>query len=555
VTGHPHSTTGRWLFTQATSQWRDLSISLVLSVFAAGVAVIASWLMVPFGNAMFPGSVPTDGMGGLVDRLFTSLFGPMTPLTLVSLLCGTYLAKNLFEYGGRALSEAASLRIESRIRSKTWGAIWRNGSAHASGDISHALLIDSAEAASALAVGPARMVGDPLTAMGYLLTLFWISPGLSGVLLVIVPAGLLLTRRSVRSIARHADRRARSRAALGAAMTELLRFTRVLNAHWQTSWAADRTDHHERTVVRSATQWMLRVRAVPAVAEALAAFAGALLIWLGIRAIAGGGVAGSEFLTFLTALFLLLPVVKRLGALTGDLRTALSAAERLHAHMSATQATRVTRPLSRPVEITVDSLHVADGTQSILNGVSFTADAGEMLAIHGPTGAGKTVLLEVLAGLRVPDSGEVTWNGGTVVNMDGASMPSPVGYVPQDSWAVAGTIAENVTLGRDISEDDVRRALQWASLDVDPSLSIGEGGKPLSGGERQRLAIARALAGLPAVLILDEPTSALDTRTTEAVMATLTLAGETTVIISSHDQLVHAAADRTLRLHDGRILR
>ena len=549
-----------WRIAEARAERWRITVATVLAVGAALLSVVAIWLMVPLGDLIFPGGgsshvgVASSGMGAFVKDLLSNLFGTLTPESVVVLLIAAYACKNLTEYGARFITDVISLTVESRLRLTVWKRIWQSGAIAARNSrregVPHALLVDCSEAAGMFALGPARLVGDPLVFVGYLATLVWIAPLLTIVLLALVPVGVWVTRRGLKGIAHHAGRRAQRRIALGSRMSELLNLTPVIRAHGAEDWVGDVIADSETGARRAAVSWSLRVRAAPGVAEVIGAGAGAAVIWLGLRQIGAGALAGSEFLAFLTALFLMLPVIKRLGALAGDMRTAAAAWERLADRMTDASLPQIP-PTQTPVTVSPEpsGIHLAnivlhgDDGRPVFQVDELTIPPNTLTLVTGPTGAGKTVFLEMLADLVQPRQGSIEGTSGAI------------GYVPQEGWAVGGTVRENVTLGRDISDDAVRTALRTACLDVNSDRILGESGSPLSGGERQRLALARALAGSPALLILDEPTSALDETTEQRVFNhLLTLLDRTTVVMSSHNENFAPCAHQIVTIRDGRVV-
>lgn len=181
--------------------------------------------------------------------------------------------------------------------------------------------------------------------------------------------------------------------------------------------------------------------------------------------------------------------------------------------------------------------------------VSATVPAGRTVAVVGATGAGKTTLLHLIAGLVPPTSGSITVPAG------GCAL------VFQEPFLFATSIYDNVALGRDVAEHDVRRALQIAeagfveALPEGAATVIGERGVGLSGGQRQRIALARALVTRPSVLLLDDTTSALDPSTEAAVLANLRAElAETTVIAVASRPSTIGLADEVLYLVDGEIV-
>jgi ATP-binding cassette subfamily B protein len=197
-----------------------------------------------------------------------------------------------------------------------------------------------------------------------------------------------------------------------------------------------------------------------------------------------------------------------------------------------------------------------------LDGVSFRVEAGETVALVGPSGGGKSTVASLILRLYDPDSGAVLVDGHDVRDVDLHSLRSQIAVVLQDVYLFRGTIRDNVAFGlRDISPAEVDASLRAANahfawdLPEGPDTLVGEGGLRLSGGQRQRVAIARALARRPRILILDEATSAQDTRSEDAVMEALRgLQGGPTTIVIAHRLSTIVHADRILVLDRGRLV-
>jgi putative ABC transport system ATP-binding protein len=204
------------------------------------------------------------------------------------------------------------------------------------------------------------------------------------------------------------------------------------------------------------------------------------------------------------------------------------------------------------------------GTTPALRGASIAVDSGEILAIMGPSGSGKSTLLHCLAGILVPDSGEILFDGARVDSMTETQRSSlrrdRFGFVFQFGQLVPElTAAENVALPLLLSgvrrAEALRKAYGWferLGLDGIQGRRSGE----LSGGQAQRVALARGLVAGPEVLFADEPTGALDSLTGEQVMDLLVAAAReqgTTVILVTHEPRVAAYADREVIVRDGRV--
>jgi ATP-binding cassette subfamily C protein len=185
---------------------------------------------------------------------------------------------------------------------------------------------------------------------------------------------------------------------------------------------------------------------------------------------------------------------------------------------------------------------------------------GEMVALVGGSGEGKTTLCDIIIGLLVPTEGRVTVDGMDLRDIDMRSWRKRIAYVPQEPLLFADSVRLNVTLGDEsLSDGDVERALRAAGawgfvqeLDGGLDALIGERGSTLSGGQRQRITLARALVGKPRLLLLDEPTTALDNATEREICNTLAeLKGDLTTLAISHQPAIRSIADRVLQLQGG----
>jgi ATP-binding cassette subfamily C protein len=197
----------------------------------------------------------------------------------------------------------------------------------------------------------------------------------------------------------------------------------------------------------------------------------------------------------------------------------------------------------------------------VFEDLSLQFQAGSLTTLVGPSGAGKTTIIDLTIGLLRPHAGSILMDGKPLQELDIKAWRSMIGYVPQDTVLLHDSILHNITLGDPgLSEEDAEHALRaagaWEFVAPMPKRMdtvVGERGGKLSGGQRQRIVIARALINQPRLLILDEATSALDPESEEAVRQTMEkLKGQLTILAISHNRAMVQAADQVYQLVDGR---
>jgi ABC-type bacteriocin/lantibiotic exporter with double-glycine peptidase domain len=206
----------------------------------------------------------------------------------------------------------------------------------------------------------------------------------------------------------------------------------------------------------------------------------------------------------------------------------------------------------------------ASTKETTIQDISLDVNSGSFVAFVGPSGGGKSTLIDLILGLLAPSAGSIKISGLSPIEVI-KKWPGSIGYVPQDVFIQNSTVKENICLGfnpESISDDLVWQALQLADLSdfvkgLEGQLSyrISDAGKNLSGGQRQRLGIARALLTKPKIVIFDEATSALDAETENRVSESiLKLTGECTVIFIAHRLSVVRSADMIYYIDKGKIV-
>ncbi len=318
----------------------------------------------------------------------------------------------------------------------------------------------------------------------------------------------------------------------------------------------------------------LKVTRVLATLPPLMEFLGGLAIsgalWYGSREIADGRLTAGEFTSFLAALLLMYGPIKKLSRVNANLQQAMAASERIfelldtHTEVQERAGAVVLPPFTGAIDFTDVSFGYEDGHgRNTLRGVSFSIRAGQMVAIVGRSGAGKTTLVNLLPRFYDVTRGAITIDGRDIRDVTLASLRAQIGMVTQETVLFDDTIAANISYGTPGAAMPAIEAAARAANAHDFIVSqpqgyettIGERGQRLSGGQRQRLAIARALLKNSPLLILDEATSALDSESERLVQQALaTLMMNRTSFVIAHRLSTVQKADAIIVLERGRVV-
>ena len=297
-----------------------------------------------------------------------------------------------------------------------------------------------------------------------------------------------------------------------------------------------------------------------------------LVLWLGSGLVIAGDMTLGDFVAFNAYLVMLSWPMIAFGWVTNMLQRGMAAWSRmlevldtLPAIQDATPGT--TLPARRDLvgKVEFRDLSFAYNGQPVLRGVSAVVEPGQMLALVGPTGAGKSTLVDLLPRVFDPPPGSVFVDGVDVRNIPLRTLRAAIGYASQEPFLFSDTVAENVAFGAPEDGDGrqaIKRAVAVSRLDKDLGdfsqgldTPVGERGVTLSGGQKQRVAIARALMVDPRILILDDALSAVDTQTEEEILTRLRgIMRQRTSIVVSHRISSVRAADLILVLDDGQVV-
>ena len=409
---------------------------------------------------------------------------------------------------------------------------------------------------------------DLLTLLGLVAVIVIQAPMLAAIAMAIVPVALLGTVTLARRIRKFARAEMQGVQQIVAILQETSHGARIVKSFGLDDYMRGRmADAIAGVEERANMIAAIQARTNPLM-EALAGIGSALvLLFAGWQAIAYNRTPG-EFVAFLTALLLAYEPVRRLAKLHVELaglqvvvRMMFELLDRLPSptevpHAPALQVTRA--------DIELRDVHFAYRPDvPVLNGISFSVTSGETVALVGPSGAGKTTILNLIQRFYDVDSGAILVDGQDIRGVSAASLRAAMSYVSQDTYLFSGTVRENIRLGDLAATDaDIEQAARQAhaeefilALDQGYDTRVGENGVQLSGGQRQRIAIARALLRKAPIVLLDEATASLDSATERKIQDALTnLTASRAAIVIAHRLSTVMHADRILVIDRGSIV-
>lgn len=436
-----------------------------------------------------------------------------------------------------------------------------------SGQLMSKLLYDVEQVAAAATDAVLTVIRDSLTIIGLLIWMFYLSGFLSLLIMLTVPfIALLVYHVSIRfrRISKHIQN---SMGDVSHISGEIIEGHREIKIFGGQTYEAQRFD---RVNERNRQQQMKKI-ATDAVSQPLtaliAALGMALVIYIATLPDMLDKITVGDFISFITAMMMLLTPIKRLTKINAKLQAGIAAAESIFGLLDQQVETDTgTQKLGRATG-NIDFQQVGFSYDSnkgnVLNDINFSVKAGQTIAFVGHSGSGKTTLVSLLPRFYNPSSGKILIDGVNVMDLQLADLRRQISLVNQQVILFNDTIASNISYGRtDISEADIiaaaKAAHAWDFIERLPQglhTEVGENGVLLSGGQRQRLAIARALLRDAPILILDEATASLDSEAERHIQAALEQLIKTrTTLVIAHRLSTIEKADLIIVMHNGVIV-
>jgi subfamily B ATP-binding cassette protein MsbA len=504
------------------------------------------------------------------------LVGTLGRTALLNLAIAALLAivvlNALFTYLGSYLMDSSGIRMVADLREALFARLQRHSlrfhAGQRTGDLISRVMSDITRIQDMLIQSFSVLVPNVTLLVGMMAVMFWLDWAFTLIALAVGPP-LFVVVVWFKGRIKGASRRARTLEGRLAAQTgETLGAVRVVQAFTREEFEDERFSRSSSsTLAASLEARRLQARFTPLV-DVLAGAGTAVVLFVGAHRVLSGQLSLGLLLVFLSYVGSLYKPMRQLSKLTYVTARAAASAERVAEIMDAEPDVR-DRPDAVPAPrlrggVRLEDVEFAyvDG-RPVLHDVSLDVEPGQVVAMVGPTGAGKSTIVSLIPRFFDPQRGRVLVDGRDVRSLKLASLRSQIAIVPQEPLLFEGTILENIAYGRiDAGEEEVLDAARSALVDDfvrtlpdGYETMLGERGASLSGGERQRISIARALLRDAPILILDEPTSALDPVSERMLMDALrTLFEGRTAIVIAHRMSTVAGADQVVVVEHGRIV-
>ncbi len=531
---------------------------LIWAVAAMVVYAIASALLAVLIKPILDQVLPTR------DRL----------ATIAAAVVGLYMAKGLGGYFSDYLMEDVGQRVVRDLRGKLYSHILGQSAGffarHSVGQLLSRVSNDVAQVQRAVSETAGDLLQESLALVGYAILLIYLDARLAlvcmtGAPLVVYP--LIRLGQRIRRTARRSQEALETMSHVGA---ETFSSHRIVKAFGAEERESARFRASLQQLYRTNMRVVAALSVLPPSMELLGGIGMALALWYGSDQITAGRLTIGGFTSFMAALLLMYAPAKKLSRVNANLQQTIAAADRIfemldtHTEVLESPSAEPLPPFTSRIEFRDVSFAYEDAhPRATLRSLSFTVPAGQMVAIVGRSGAGKTTLVNLIPRFFDVSAGAILIDGRDIRDVTLKSLRAQVGMVTQETVLFDDTVANNIAYASAAAtmveiEAAARAAHAHEFISSSPDgyqTRIGERGQKLSGGQRQRIAIARALLKNAPILILDEATSALDSEAELLVQDALsTLMLNRTSFVIAHRLSTIMRADAIIVLERGRIV-
>lgn len=481
------------------------------------------------------------------------------------------ILSNLFKYLSFRVIENFRLVIITRIRSSIFKKLTNIDiqyfSSQRKGDLISRFMTDVITIQDSIVRSMQVILREPITIILNFAVLFAISTKLTLFALILIPVSGLLITTIVKQLKNYAAASQESQGVLVSSIDEGLNGIKIIKSFNAEKYMQKKFDEVNLWSSKVHRRLARRVLLASPVSEMLGVVTVAALLFYGGSLILeeGSDLKGAEFIGYIIIFSQIIIPAKAISEAFGNISQGITAGERVFQLLDApekiTDKINAIRKDSFEQDIEIKNVSFDYGGKLILNNINFKVLKGKTVALVGPSGGGKSTLMDLFPRFMDPKSGQVLIDGIDLKDIKMTDARSLMGIVNQESILFNDTIFNNIAFGRPVSNEEVEEAARIANahefiLNTEEGYqtNIGDKGMKLSGGQKQRICIARAVIGNPTILLLDEATSALDTKSEKIVQEALkNLMQNRTSIVIAHRLSTIKEADHIIVLDAGQI--
>jgi subfamily B ATP-binding cassette protein MsbA len=544
------------LLSHVRPHWKGFALTLAATALAAATEPLFPALMKPLLDKGFG-----QGDQGWLAWL---------PLAIVGIFVLRGVAGFLAGYGmswvsNKVITDLRQLMFERLMRLPA-----SYFDAHASSIPATRIAYDVNGVAAAATSTLTVLIRDTLSVLGLIGWLLWLNWKLTLVSLAVIPLTALVVRAFSKRLRQLSLSAQEGMAQMNQVLHESIRGHKVVKIFGGEEHATARFFKVNNALRGYGMRQAIAAAAVAPITQIFASVGLAIVVWVALQQSAGNETTVGGFVSFITAMLLLLAPLKHLADINAPLQRGLAAAESVFRMLDeaaevdqGTVSLGGTGKAHGEIGFSGVGLRYATAERDALSGIDLSIRPGETVALVGPSGGGKTSLVNLVPRFYHAGSGQIRIDGQDIETLTLQSLRANIAHVGQDVFLFDDTVAANIAYGgkRGAAREEIEAAARAANalefihaLPQGFDTMIGENGSRLSGGQRQRIAIARAILKDAPILILDEATSALDSESERAVQEALEtlMRGRTTLVIAHRLSTVEHA-DRIVVLAQGRI--
>src|SRR2546422_3235022 len=550
--------------------WLTLTLAFIAVIGESITDLLEPWPLKMVFDYVFGSKAMPNWLAGVVSFIGTDKLSILNFAVLAVVAIAMVAA--ISSYFEKYLTTSVGQWVMHDLRRVLYGHIQRLSLSYhdhkRTGDLISRVTSDIDAVQSLISNVMLGMLVNVLTLMGMVLVMFYLNWEFTLIALLVVPGLFLVVYHYTHRIKKASRAMRRKEGEVVNVLEEMLSAIRVVKAFAREDYEQQRFERESRASVETALQARNVKAKLPPLVEIIVACGTCLVLWYGARLVLAGTLTSGELLVFLLYLAKMYQPIRALSKMTDTISRASVGWERVREVLENELQTRDLPGAKRAPrfkgKIEFDRVNFSyDRGETVLRNLSLKIEPGQLAALVGPTGAGKTTIVSLLPRFYDLTSGEIRIDGTDVRRFKIKSLREQISFVLQETLLFRATVWQNIAYGKpEASRAEILHAAKLANahefiekLPQGYDTILGERGMTLSGGQRQRIAIARAVIRNTPILLLDEPTSGLDAASEKLVFEALDkLMQNRTVIVIAHRLSTIRRADNIFVIQDGAIV-